>query len=231
MSERFACRVVGLNRSTYRRLPAAQTPADPDAALRAWLRSYAVKHQGYGFRRAWARLRFDEGAKVNIKKVHRLWREEGLQVRGHHPRKRAGVSSAAAIEADAPKVVGALEFQFDTTVDGRAVKIASMIDEHTRESLLHIVERSITADRLVAELRKAFTVAGGPPRVLWMDNGPEMISHALRQFCVDRVGISYIPPGTPLEQRAHRIVQPQVADRVLEPQPLEHAARGPRGDR
>lgn len=48
MSERFACRVIGLNRSTYRRLPAAQTPADPDAAPRAWLRSYAVKHQGHG---------------------------------------------------------------------------------------------------------------------------------------------------------------------------------------
>ncbi|MGW4371923.1 IS3 family transposase, partial [Nocardia takedensis] len=92
---------------------------------------------------------------MNIKKVHRLWREEGLQVREHHPHKRAGVSSAAAIEADAPKVLWALDFQFDSTVDGRAVKIESMIDEHTRESLLHIVERSITADRLVAELRKA----------------------------------------------------------------------------
>ncbi|WP_425296698.1 hypothetical protein [Nocardia abscessus] len=34
-----------------------------------------------------------------------------------------------------------MDFQFDSTVDGRAVKIASMIDEHTRESLLHLVER------------------------------------------------------------------------------------------
>jgi hypothetical protein len=42
-------------------------------------------------------------------------------------------------------------FQFDPTVDGKAVKIASMIDEHTRGSLLHIVERSITAERLVGE--------------------------------------------------------------------------------
>ncbi len=197
MSERFACRAVGLNRSTYRRLPLASTPADPDAATRAWLRSYATRHQGHGFRRAWAALRFDEGACVNIKKVHRLWREEGLQVRAHHPRKRAGVSSTPPVDADAPKVVWALDFQFDSTVDGRAVKIASMIDEHTRESLLHIVERSITADRLVTELAKVFTTSGGPPSVLRMDNGPEMISTALQRFCADRVGISYIPPGTP----------------------------------
>jgi transposase InsO family protein len=197
MSERFACKVVGLHRSTYRRLPANQTSADPDAGLRAWLRSYSVKHQGHGFRRAWARLRFDEGAGVNIKKVHRLWREEGLQVREHHPRKRAGISSVPAVEADAPNVVWALDFQFDSTVDGRAVKIASMIDEHTRESLLHVVERSITADRLVTELEKVFDTVGGPPLVLRMDNGPEFISLALQQFCFDRVGISYIPPGTP----------------------------------
>ncbi|MCP2624674.1 integrase core domain-containing protein, partial [Mycolicibacterium smegmatis] len=129
--------------------------------------------------------------------IHRLWREEGLQVRVHSPRKRAGVSSIPPIEADAPNVVWAIDFQFDSTIDGKAIKIASMIDEHTRVSLLNIVERSITADRLVEELKKVFVAAGGPPRVLRMDNGPEFISQALQQFCDGRIGMSYIPPGTP----------------------------------
>jgi len=96
-----------------------------------------------------------------------------------------------------PKVVWALDFQFDSTVDGKSVKIASMIDDHTRESLLNIVERSITAARLTRELEACFTAAGGPPRVLRMDNGPEFISQALQSFCAGRVGLSYIPPGTP----------------------------------
>ncbi|WP_433208807.1 IS3 family transposase [Nocardia sp. CA-107356] len=185
-----------MHRSTYRRLPPAQTPADPDAGLRAWLPSYATKHPCHGFRRAWAALRFDEGSVVNKKRVHRLWREEGLQVRERHPRKRAGVSSVPPTEADAPKVVWALDFQFDSATDGRAVKIASMVDEHTRESLLHLVERSITADRLVAELERVFAVRGAP-KVLRLDNSPEMISQALQRFCGDKVGIVYIPPGTP----------------------------------
>jgi transposase InsO family protein len=77
------------------------------------------------------------------------------------------------------------------------VKIASMIDEHTRESLLHIVERSITAERLVAELEKVFAARGSPPMALCMHNGPELISQALQQFCANRVGLSYISPGTP----------------------------------
>ena len=186
---------LGLPVLPYRRLPVAQTTADPDAALRVWLRAYATKHLCHGFRRAWAALRYDECRAVNLKKVHRLWREEGLQVRAHSSRKRAGVSSIPPIEADAPGVVWAIDFQFDSTVDGKAINIASMIDEHTWVSLLHLVERSITAECLVAELETVFTTAGGPPKVLRMDNGPELVSAALQRFCEHKVGLSYIPAG------------------------------------
>jgi putative transposase len=197
MSERLACKAVGLARSTHRRLPLAQTSTDPDVDMRAWLRADATKHPCHRFRRAWAALRYDEHREVNKKKIHRLWREEGLQVRVRSPRKRAGVSSIAPIDADAPNVLWAIDFQFDSTVDGKAVKIASMIDEHTRCSLLNIVERSITAGNLVVELKKVFAAAGGPPRVLRMDNGPEFISPALQQFWDGKFGMSFIPPGTP----------------------------------
>ena len=117
--------------------------------------------------------------------------------------------------ADAPKVVWALDFQFDSTVDGKAIKIASMVDEHTRESLLHLVERSIAAERLVAELERVFAAAGGPPKVLRMDNGPELVSQALQRFCGGKVGgLSYIPPGTSMEQRLHRIIQQPATEGV-----------------
>ena len=84
--------------------------------------------------------------------------------------------------------------QFDSTIDGKAIKIASMIDEHTRVSLLHLVERSITAERLVIEFESVFAVAGGPPKVLRMDNGAELVSQALQRFCENKVGLTYIPP-------------------------------------
>jgi putative transposase len=88
------------------------------------------------------------------------------------------------VDADAPNVLWAIDFQFD----GKAIKIASMIDEHTRESLLHVVERSITAERPVVELEDAFSAAGGPPRMLRMDNGPELVSQALQRFCENKAG-------------------------------------------
>jgi hypothetical protein len=110
-------------------------------------------------------------------------------------RKRAGTFSVPQVVGDAPKVLWALDFQFDSITDGKAIKIASMVDEHTRESLLHLVERSITAERLVGALESVFSVAGGAPDGLRMDNGPELVSQALQRFCGDKVGLSYKPPG------------------------------------
>ena len=133
---------------------------------------------------------------MNKKKVHRLWSEEGLQRKATSARTRVGIATVPQVEADAANVVWAIDFQWDSTTDGKAIKIASMIDEHTRVSLLHLVERSITGERLVAELGKVFA-AHGTPKVLRMDNGPELISDALRRFCDGKVGLSYIPPGTP----------------------------------
>lgn len=65
--ERFACRVIGVHRSTFRRLPAAHTAPDPDLDARAWLREYARENPRYGFGRARAALRFEEcsGATAN----------------------------------------------------------------------------------------------------------------------------------------------------------------------
>jgi putative transposase len=144
ISERFACAVTGQNRSTQRSQPAAGRPADPDAALRTWLRTYAKAHPRWGFRRAYHDAR-SEGWTVNHKKIQRLWREEGLRVPQRRRRKRLGASTAPGLPtAGAPNRVWAVDFQFDATTDGRPVKIVSIIDEHTRECLGGLVERSIT---------------------------------------------------------------------------------------
>jgi transposase InsO family protein len=73
-------------------------------------------------------------------------------------------------EADAPNRVWAVDFQFDATTDGRPVKIVSIIDEHTREWLGGLVDRSITGDRLIDELDRLAT-GRGYPAVLRCVNG------------------------------------------------------------
>ena len=92
VSERFACRVIGQHRSTQRHRPRSQTPTDPDAALREWLRQWAHDHPRWGFRRAYHAARA-EGWYVNHKRLQRLWREEGLRVPQRRGRKRLGSST------------------------------------------------------------------------------------------------------------------------------------------
>lgn len=196
VSERFACRVTGQNRTTQRRPPTSTTTDDPDAALRSWLRAWAKTHPRRGFRPAYHDAR-GEGWVVNHKKIQRLWREEGLRVPQHRRRKRTGVSTAPnPPTADAPNKVWALDFQFDATTDGRPVKIASIVDEHTRECLGGMVERNITGDDLIDEPDR-IAAQRGHPAVLRCDNGPELACVAMAASAGDHVGLHFIPPGEP----------------------------------
>lgn len=197
ISERFACRVTGQHRATQRHEAVSGTPEDPDAALRAWLRHYAQHHPRRGFRPAYHDAR-GEGWIVNHKKVQRLWRDEGLRVPQRRRRKRHGTSTAADVPATAaPNRVWAVDFQFDSTTDGRPIKIASILDEHTRECLGGLVERSITSEDLRAELDRVAAERGIYPTVLRCDNGPELACSAIADWAAGQVGLHFIPPGEP----------------------------------
>ena len=103
----------------------------------------------------------------------------------------------AAVTADAANRVWAVDFQFDSTTDGRPIKIVSISDEHTRECLGGRVERSITAEHLVDELDRLAGQRGTYPTVLWCDNGPELACSATAEPVAGQVGLHFIPPGEP----------------------------------
>jgi transposase InsO family protein len=135
---------------------------------------------------------------VYHKKIQRLWREEGLRVPQKRRRKRLGAGTAAnSPKADAPNKVWAVDFQFDSTTDGRPIKIASIVDEHTRECLAGlVVERNITGDSLIDEPDR-IAIVRGCPTVLRCDNGPELACTAMADRAGESVGLSFIPPGEP----------------------------------
>jgi putative transposase len=172
----------------------ADTPDDPDRALRAWLRDYARRHARWGYRRAYVDARRD-GWQVNHKKIQRLWAEEGLRVVVKRRRKRIGVSTIPAMVAEKAGDVWSVDFQFDSTITGKPVKILSIVDEHTRECLGGVVDYSITGLDLAEQL-DVLAIDRGMPQALRMDNGPELISNAVAQWAseTDRV---FIPPGQP----------------------------------
>ena len=89
-----------------------------------------------------------------------------------------------------------MDFQFDATTDGRPIKIVSIVDEHTRECLGGLVDRSITGEDLIDELDR-LAAQRGYPAVLRCDNGPELACAAMADWAGERVGLHFIPPGQP----------------------------------
>lgn len=210
LSERRACRVTGQSRSTQRRPP----PAPGDERLRARLHQIARLNQRYGYRRAHAML-LREGWVINRKKVLRIWREEALKVRPRHHKRRRPPQGEQVLRAEAPNHVWAVDFQFDSTVDGRQLKIANVVDEFTRESLSTRTGRRCTAADLVETLEHLVGERGAPGH-LRCDNGPEMIAWTLRDWCRSAGTLtSYIEPGAPWENPYVESFNARMRDELL----------------
>lgn len=213
LSERRACRYVGQHRSTQRR---PSVVAEDDAALRAELRRIARERPRWGYRRAHHRL-CELGWRVNRKRVQRLWREEGLRIQ-RRPRKRRqlGDPDAAKLRASRPDEVWAIDFQHDQTADGRSLRLVNVVDEFTREALVMEVARSITADETVEALEQLVTRRGRAPARLRCDNGPELTSHALRDWCrFSETRTAFIEPGSPWQNPFVESFHARVRDELL----------------
>jgi transposase InsO family protein len=196
VSQRRACRVVGQHRSTQRLV--ARPRLDEEQKLRRRLREIARRHPRWGWKTAHSILR-REGWTMNKKRTRRLWRDEGLRRPAPCKRKRTRSPSGERFRAERPNDVWALDFQFDETADRRRLKILNLVDEYTREALAMRVGRTCDADQVVAVI-DGLVAQRGAPAHLRMDNGPELIAWALRDWCrLAGTGTVYIEPGSPWE--------------------------------
>ena len=104
---------------------------------------------------------------------------------------------AQRLRAERPNHVWALDFLFDATSDGRPLKVLTMCDEFTRESIGRRLGRSITADVVVAVLDEALRRRDAPTFIR-CDNGPELVAAAIKDWCrFVGTGTLYIEPGSP----------------------------------
>ena len=144
-----------------------------------------------------------EGFEVNKKRVHRLWREQGLKVPDkQHKRRRLSANNENGSKrkrAEHRDHVWSYDFVIDRTEDGRRLKMMPIIDEYSRECLTIEVERSITAKDVVRTLAALFD-RRGEPSFIRSDNGPEFIAQAVKRWLeVSGVKTLYIKPGSPWE--------------------------------
>ncbi len=174
----------------------------------------------YGYRRVWTMLR-REGWPVNKKRVHRLWREEGLKVPQKQRKRRrlllegTSENGCKRRRAEHKDHVWSYDFVMDRTQDGRRLKMMPIVDEHTRECLSIEVERSITAGDVVATLACLFEERGEPSYIR-SDNGPEFVAAAVKRWLeACGVGTLYIEPGSPWENAYTESFNGRLGDELL----------------
>lgn len=183
----------------------------------ARLLQIAQEHPRYGYRRAWAILR-DEGWAVNKKRVHRLWREAGLQVPQRARKRRrvgSGEHSTVRLAPQHPNHVWSYDFVFDQTEDGRPLKLLAVLDEYTRECLALVVGRSLTSRHVIETLDRLIRERGAPAFVR-SDNGPEFIAQRVGAYLLAAESdAKHIDPGAPWQNGYTESFNGKLRDELL----------------
>lgn len=176
-----SCRVSNLSRTGSR-----SAPRDRNPDLRGKVLELSKEHPRFGFRRIHMLL-----PGVNLKAVHRIWKEEGLRL-SRRTRRRLRVPPQPRFELSAPNQAWCIDFCHDRLENGRCVRILAVLDCFTRECLLLKCSASFPSSDVQRELDWLFLVHGKPSRLI-SDNGPEF--RALR--LPDEVEAAFIEPGSP----------------------------------
>lgn len=192
-SERQACKLLDLDRSSYR----YQARPDRNGELREELITLARQKPRYGYRRLWALLS-KRGRKVNVKRVYRLYRQEHLAVR-RLKRKRLQRTAPVNAMLMAPNQEWALDFVSDGIASGRGIRILTVVDGFTRECPAIEVGMSLGSRRVTRVLERVIAERG-VPKSLRCDNGPEFTSRHFLGWCEERgIALVHIQPGKPMQ--------------------------------
>jgi putative transposase len=171
----------------------------PQTALRIRLRDLANGRVRYGYRRLLVLLR-REGWAVNAKRVYRLYRLEVLGLRRRTGERR----TAARGRPGRPAVTGAnqawaMDFVSVTLSGGRRVRILTVLDLHTRESVAIRAGHRFSAERVATVLDEVVRERGTPVAVR-ADDGPEFAGRTSDLWAFGRgVAPDFSRPGKPTD--------------------------------
>jgi putative transposase len=192
ISERKACEHLSFNRSTYR----YKKISDNKNNLKKEILKIAQKHICYGYRRIYAVLRRKKII-VNHKKVYAIYKKLKLSHRTKRKKKYNNISTGIQDQSLHINDIWAMDFVSDRLENGKKLRIFNVIDSYTRESLIISFGSSFTSHKVIEQLEKLIKIRGIPKNIK-LDNGPEYISNALKNWAKkNNIKLNYIPPGQP----------------------------------
>ena len=163
------------------------------------IRELAAVRVTYGYRRLHVLLQ-REGWRVNHKRVYRMYRQEGLTMRPRKPRRNVSARNRIEkMEATRPNETWSMDFMSDELFDGRRIRLLTLVDNFTRESLAIEVGQSIVG-RVVVEVLARVGTERALPQAIRVDNGPEFTSRMLDQWAyLNGVELDFSRPGKPTD--------------------------------
>lgn len=195
------CRALGQPRSTQRY---KLKQPEKDRPLIEAMREVVDARTRFGCERVYPEL-LTLGWSAGFGRVHRLWKQEGMQVPKKQRKRRrlqgSGGSHNSCVRHKAThrNHVWSYDFVTDRTEDGRQLKLLVVLDEFTRESLAIEVARSFTAGDVKLVLQYLFAVRGAPKHIR-SDNGPEFVAKEIQRWLGQaEVGTLYIEKASPWE--------------------------------
>lgn len=211
VSERRACRVVGLSRSVYRYQP----KRPDDRALANQLHALAAAHPRWGYRKMHDYLR-NQGWRVNHKRVRRVYRARGLHLRVKPKKRLPKRNPQPLVVPAAPHQSWAVDFMSDSLLGGRSFRTFNVLDEFNRQALWIELDTSLPAGRIRRVLDQLADCYGYPAQIR-SDNGPELISRELATWAAThQVKQAFIEPGRPAQnafmERFNRTYREEVLD-------------------
>jgi putative transposase len=193
-STRRICGLIDLERSSFY----YQEHGPDDGPLREALRDLAHRYPRWGYQTLTELLR-EDGSTVNHKRVHRVYREAGLQVRR---RKRLKAAPWRGEALESPRRLNqcwGMDFVSDQLEDGRRLRILVVLDLFSRACLALEVDTSLSAYRVIRVLERLIEQRGAPETIL-TDNGPEFTSRAMDRWAYAReFKQQFIEPGKPMQ--------------------------------
>ena len=194
ISERHACGLVQIPRSTYR----YESTDRQDGPLREAIKEQACIRPRWGMPRLVYALRRD-GWSDNHKRIHRIYTEENLQV---SKRKRKRTARARRQPAQVPEQQNqrwSMDYMEDQLYEGNKVRIFNIVDDYTRECLWIEASPSIRGKRVV-EILETLQITRDLPQSIVLDNGPEFTGAALDRWSyVRNAKLDFIDPGKPVQ--------------------------------
>lgn len=161
------------------------------------LRRLAAQRPRFGYRRLCVLLR-RQGVRINHKRVHRLYRLEGLSLRRRGRKRRRG-RVGRLLPAVGINQRWSMDFVSDSLAAGTRFRALTIVDEASRYSPAVEVDTSLSGLRVARVLERA-TQEHGLPETIVVDNGPEFISKALDRWAYERgVKLHFIQPGKPTQ--------------------------------